>query len=505
MDARASGILLHITSLPTNYGIGDLGATAYGFADFLADAGQRYWLVLPLNPTSPLYGESPYSSISVFALNPLIVSPELLLQDGLIDEEDLSPGMVLPEGRVSYADVRMYKNRLLQKAFERFKNRQNSNYDGFLALNSHWLEDFAAFLSAKEYFAEKPWNEWPSEVRDRDPKALEGLRNQISERIAYHKFVQFILFKQWHELKRYCNSKGIKIIGDLPIYVSHDSCDVWSAPHIFKLDAERKPAFVSGVPPDYFSSTGQLWGNPVYDWDKCKRDNFRWWLRRFGHIASLFDIIRIDHFRGLVAYWEVPANEQTAVNGKWVEAPAYDFFAAVLEHYKDVGIIAEDLGMITPDVHEVMRYFGFPGMKVILFAFGEDNPHHPYLPHNYETNCVVYTGTHDNNTTRGWFRREATEEEKSRLIRYIGCDVNENNVNWHLIRLIMSSVANTAIVPMQDLLGLGEEARMNVPSRANDNWLWKLERGQIDDGLVGKLFDLTKTYGRISGTPYSSG
>ncbi len=497
MDARKSGVLLHITSLPTDYGIGDLGPAAYRFADFLAEAGQRYWQVLPLNPTSPVQGESPYSSISAFALNPLIVSPELLLQDGLIDAEDLDPGISLPEARVSYDDVRGYKNRLLEKAFERFKNARNSNYEGFIALNSHWLEDFVTFLAVKENFGGQSWDKWPFQIRDRDQTALEEIRNQMSDRIEYHKFVQFILFKQWHDLKRYCNSKGIKIIGDLPIYVSYDSCDVWSAPQIFKLDGDRRPIYVAGVPPDYFSQTGQLWGNPVYDWEECKRENFKWWLRRIGHQASLFDIIRIDHFRGLVAYWEVPATEQTAVNGRWVEAPAYDFFATVLEHYKDVGIIAEDLGMITPDVHEVMHYYGFPGMKVLLFAFGEENPKHPYLPHNYERNCVVYTGTHDNNTCRGWFRHEASEEEKSRLAKYIGCDVNENNVHWHLIRLAMSSVANAVIFPMQDLLGLGEEARMNVPSRPTGNWLWKLEKGQIDQGLSGRLFDLTRTYGRV--------
>jgi 4-alpha-glucanotransferase len=497
MDKRASGILLHISSLPSHFGIGDMGPEAYRFADFLAEAKQRFWQILPLNPTERVYGNSPYHSISAFAGNPLIISPDLLVQDGLLTKTDYRPIPNGPRGRVDYDIAVPYKEKLFNIAYERFaKTIDREEYDRFCSQNASWLEDFALFVALKSHFKGKPWSEWPPEIRDRQPDAVQSMQEDLYDTIEQEKFLQYLFFHQWLALKRYCNEKGIKIIGDMPIYVDYDSVDVWTHPTIFKLDADRQPEAVAGVPPDYFSATGQLWGNPVYQWNTLKEREFDWWIQRMGHTLTLFDVVRIDHFRGLVAYWEVPAGEQTAINGQWVEAPVYDFFNALRARFPSLPVIAEDLGVITPDVREVMHHFKLPGMKVLLFAFGEDNPEHPYLPHTYEENAVVYTGTHDNNTAKGWFEQEAKPEDKKRLFQYLGHKTSAQEIPWELIRLAMESKANLALIPMQDVLGLGEEDRMNRPATGEGNWEWQLRLGQLTSKLAEKLRVLTETCGR---------
>jgi 4-alpha-glucanotransferase len=497
MNKRASGILLHITSLPSAYGIGDLGSEAYRFADFLAKGKQGFWQILPLNPTERIYGNAPYHSISAFASNPLLISPELLIQDGFLATGDCEPLPNGPQGRVDYEIAVPYKERLFTIAYEHFaKTKARDEYERFCSQNASWLNNFALFVALKAHFNGKAWSEWPPEVRDRQPEALQTLNKELHEGIEQEKFLQYLFSRQWFALKEYCNEKGVQIIGDIPIYVDYDSVDVWTHPEIFKLDAEGKPEAVAGVPPDYFSATGQLWGNPVYRWDVLKERKFDWWIQRMGHTLNLFDVVRIDHFRGLVAYWEVPAGEETAIHGQWVKAPVYDFFDALRAHFPSLPVIAEDLGVITPDVREVMHHFELPGMKVLLFAFGEDNPMHPYLPHTYEKNAVVYTGTHDNNTIRGWFEREAKSADKKRLFRYLGRKTSAQEIPWELIRLAMMSVANLAIIPMQDILGLGDEARMNLPATGEGNWEWQLRPGELISSLAEQLRAMTEMYGR---------
>jgi 4-alpha-glucanotransferase len=497
MNKHASGILLHITSLPSPYGIGDMGPEAYRFADFLAEAKQSFWQILPLNPTERIYGNSPYHSISAFAGNPLLISPDLLVKDGFLTSTDCEPVPKGPTGRVDYDIVVPYKKRLFTIAYDRFaKAKGHEEYKRFCSQNASWLEDFALFVALKEHFNGKAWNQWPPEVRDRQPEALLEVREKLHDTIEREKFLQYLFYRQWSALKQYCNEKGVRIIGDIPIYVDYDSADVWTHPEIFKLNAEGKPEAVAGVPPDYFSATGQLWGNPVYRWDVLKERKFDWWIQRMGHTLELYDVVRIDHFRGLVAYWEVPAGEETAINGQWVEAPVYDFLDALRKQFPSLPVIAEDLGFITPDVREVMQHFELPGMKVLLFAFGEDNPMHPYLPHTYEENAVVYTGTHDNNTVKGWLENEAKPADKKRLFQYLGYETSAQEIPWELIRLAMESKANLAIIPMQDILGLGEEARMNLPATGEGNWEWQLAPRQFTSELTEKLRALTESCGR---------
>lgn len=495
---RRSGILLHITSLPSPFGIGDLGPGAYRFADFLAESGQRLWQVLPLSPTDPIEGNSPYSSPSAFAGNPLVLSPERMIDSGFLTREDLNSVPAFPDESVDYPALIEYKQRLVDIAFKRFLESQGGEeFEGFLKRNSHWLEDFALFAALKNHFKGQVWSDWPQEIRDRKPDALASMRKRLDREILRERFVQFLFFRQWHALKSYCNERNIHIVGDLPIYVSYDSTDVWADSQIFKLKPDKKPTHVAGVPPDYFSATGQLWGNPVYNWEVCKKTGFKWWLRRMEHVLSLYDVVRIDHFRGLVAYWEVPAGSKTAVNGAWIDVPSHDFFDTMLERFPEFPIIAEDLGEITPDVRAVMDHYGFPGMKVLMFAFGDDDPGHPYLPHNFEPDFVVYTGTHDNNTARGWFENGASSDDLARLSRYVGREVHAESVHWDMMRLAMASVAETAITPMQDVLGLGEEARMNLPGVLEGHWRWRVREDQLKPELARALRDLTRTYGRV--------
>jgi 4-alpha-glucanotransferase len=498
VDKRGSGILLHISSLPSPYGIGDLGQSAYRFADFLADSCQSYWQILPLNPTATVLGNSPYSSISTFAGNTLFISPDNLLSDGLISKKDLSGMHNLPNDHCDYELVTRFKERIIETAYNTFKSKDSDKdrFTHFCEHNQEWLDTFSLFVAIKKRMEGKPWNEWPLRLRDRHKKAIDRMRIELADDIEHIKFAQFLFFTQWNDLKNYCNHKGIRIIGDVPIYVSYDSADGWSNPQIFKLNDAKYPYAVAGVPPDYFSSTGQLWGNPVYNWDVLKKTKYKWWIKRIQHVLSLYDTIRIDHFRGLVAYWEVPAHEVNAINGRWVDVPSDDFFTRLCASFSHSTIIAEDLGIITDDVRRVMNMFKFPGMKVLLFAFGDDNPMHPYLPHTYEKNCVVYTGTHDNNTVRGWFDHEATIQNKSRLFRYLGKAVRSHQISNELVRLAMMSVADSVIIPMQDILGLGKEGQMNKPSTISGNWEWRFHPSVITIKITDHFRSLTMASGR---------
>jgi 4-alpha-glucanotransferase len=498
MIHRGSGVLLHITSLPSPYGIGDLGPSAYRFADLLAACGQKYWQILPLNPTGTFLGNSPYTSYSVFAGHPLLISPDLLVQEALLPTEEVQNLPSFPKDSVNYPAAIELKGKLLRSAYQRFKQQKHDHpqYEDFCNTNAEWLEDFTLFAALKDQFEETSWDEWPKDLRDRKEESIHKQKQKLSDRISMSKFFQYIFFKQWSSLKNYCNSKNIQIIGDVPIYPSIDSSDAWAHPELFKLNEEKRPLFVAGAPPDYFSETGQRWGNPVYRWDFLRETEYRWWMDRLEHNLKLFDLARLDHFRGFVAYWEIPADEDTAINGHWVDAPGLDFLGRVVHKYSTASLIAEDLGFITADVKGVMQKVGLPGMKVLLFAFGWDLPTNPYAPHNYPMHSVVYTGTHDNNTIRGWFRMEASEEDKARLFDYLGRTVQEEEVHWELIRLAIGSVANTAIIPMQDILGLGEEARMNLPSLSHGNWQWRFDFDQLTEDMANKLITMTRIYAR---------
>ena len=497
MKTRGSGILIHISSLPSDYGIGDLGPGAFRFADFLSDTKQRYWQILPLNPTSLVHNSSPYHTSSAFACNRILISPDLLVRDGFLDPSDLEPLPDFPTDRLDYASVTSYKERLFNIAYDRFRQRKEEfPYEQFCQANSLWLDDVAFFGALRSHFKETVWSDWPAPIRDRQTDMLVKLRRKFRESLEKEKFLQYVFSKQWIALKEYCNNKNIRIIGDIPIYVDYDSADVWAHPELFKLDEMKRAAAVAGVPPDYFSETGQLWGNPLYDWDEHRRQGYRWWLQRIAHNLTLFDVVRLDHFRGFVKYWEVPATEKTASKGRWADAPAYDFFDIVLKRFPSLPVIAEDLGFITPDVREVIRHYEFPGMKVLLFAFGDDFPKSPFLPHFYSKHCVAYTGTHDNNTIQGWFENEATSETKTRLSQYLGNKTPPEQLHWGMIRLVMMSVANTVIIPMQDILGLGAHARMNRPATQNGNWQWRLNPRQLSPALITRLSQMVKTYAR---------
>jgi 4-alpha-glucanotransferase len=497
-NKRGSGILLHLTSLPSAFGIGDLGPWAYRFADFLAESNQRYWQCLPLNPTGVESGNSPYHSTSAFAFNPLLISLELLVQEGFLSREDLEPFPPLGVESVDYRAVTTYKERLLSRAFERFSTGiEPSDYRTFCDRNRSWLDPFALFAALKTHHGGKAWYDWPDRHRDAGLAALEAQPEQIVLHREKVKFLQYVFSKQWTQLKAYCNRKGILIFGDMPIYMVHDSVDVWMHPEIFNLDSlTRQPLTVAGVPPDYFSRTGQLWGNPVYRWDVLKKTCYRWWIERIAHNLALFDLLRLDHFRGFVGYWEVPADEKDAVNGRWVSAPGMDLFRELTKRLPPLPLIAEDLGTITPDVSALMEHFKLPGMKVLLFAFGPDLPENLYAPHNHNTESVVYTGTHDNNTVRGWFEREASPEDRARLARYVGKHVSAQNVHREMIRLAMMSVARIAVLPMQDVLGLGEEARMNRPASNHGNWTWRLVPQHLTLSVSSELHEMTDLYGR---------
>ena len=497
MNQRASGLLLHISSIPTRFGIGDFGPEAFRFADFLAESKQHFWQILPLNPTDPATDNSPYLSQSAYALNPLLISPETLVEEKLLDQKDLQAIPCDPENRILYAQVIPEKSRLLQIAFTNFQKR--SDHEDFLRFcqeQAWWLEDYALFMALKKHFGGIPWTTWEKPVRDRDPKSLNAYRKELAALIEERRFYQWAASRQWMRLKTYCSQHDIRIIGDIPIYVAHESVDVWANPQFFKLDEDKLPTHVAGVPPDYFSETGQLWGNPVYNWQALRQQGFRWWNDRVARNLNLFDVVRIDHFRGLVAYWEVPADQTTAIHGEWTPVPVYDFLDQLQQKFPDMPIIAEDLGTITEDVKEVIAHYQVPGMKVLLFAFGGDMEN-PYLPHNLSESCVLYTGTHDNNTLAGWFESEADDAMRRQVAGYLGHMPTPASLPEDFLKLSMESVANWVIFPVQDILGLGMEHRMNNPATSSGNWQWRLPPGRLTPEIGKWLADWTVVTGRF--------
>lgn len=493
---RSAGILLHITSLPSALGIGDIGTEAKTFADFLYNSKQKYWQLLPLNPTEGGQGYSPYSAISAFAGNTLLISADLLVKEGFIDQKEVIKYQITNEGKVNYSEAEKIKDEILNKAFWSYVKEDNRvNFESFCEKEAYWLNDFAYFSVLKQKNNGKPWYEWKDEYKLRDETALRKLDKDLKDELYRIKWLQCIFNKQWKELKLYCNERNISLIGDLPIYVSYDSADVWSNKEIFALDENGNATGVAGVPPDAFSDDGQLWGMPVFKWDILKETNYEWWLNRIKRNKELFDIIRIDHFRAFAAYWEVPANESTARNGKWKPGPGNDFFKAVQDELGELPFIAEDLGDVDETVFDLRDEFALPGMKVLQFAFGNDMPHSVHIPHNYSKNFIVYTGTHDNNTTRGWYKT-ADDKTKQLLKDYAGRDVSEEEVNWVLTRMAYSSVAKIAILPLQDVLNLDESARMNIPASANNNWSWRLTPGQLNKDIENQLKYLVELYNR---------
>jgi 4-alpha-glucanotransferase len=491
---RSSGILLHPTSLPGAYGIGTLGREAKNFIDFLAGAHQRFWQILPLGPTG--YADSPYQCFSAYAGNPFLIDLELLAEEGLLHKKDLETARVFRNGPVDYGRVISVKVPLLKKAYRAFLKKTDPKtlraYRKFLHGAASWLPDFALFMALKEHFGLRPWYEWDTPFKMKEEKAIKPLRKQLAEQTGYQEFVQYLFFRQWETVREYAHSRNILIIGDIPLYVAHDSADAWAHPELFQFTRMKNPVAVGGVPPDYFSATGQLWGNPLYHWERMARKGYRWWIDRVKANLAMYDLIRIDHFRGLAAYWAVPYKETTAVNGSWKTCPGRAMLEAVRRELGQVPIIAEDLGVITPDVVALRQEFGLPGMKILQFAFdsGEEND---FLPYNFTRDFVVYTGTHDNETVRGWFQN-AKKADRKHLLEYADSDGKE--LNWDMIRLAWSSVADVAIVPMQDLLNLGNEARMNFPGTTTGNWQWRLKPGQMTHKISKRLEHLTQLYGR---------
>jgi 4-alpha-glucanotransferase len=491
---RASGILLHPTSLPGKFGIGDFGNEAYKFVDFLRQAGQTYWQILPLGPTG--YGDSPYQSFSAFAGNTLLIAPEKIVADGFLTDKEIKKKPAFSAERIDFGKVFDWKTDLLKRAFERFRRTDDAKiaaaFHEFCAANNFWLEDYALFQALRLANDNKSWQEWDAPLKLREPEALEKWRKDLDGEIFAQKFYQFLFFKQWFELKNYANAAGVKIVGDVPIFVALDSADVWCNPSQFKLNADGSPTVVSGVPPDYFSKTGQRWGNPIYDWDAMKTDNFRWWIERVKFNLQMTDIARVDHFRGFEACWEVPVEDKTAENGQWVAAPGEELFSALRNALGVLPFMAEDLGVITAEVEELRDSFGFAGMKILLYAFGGDTSN-SYLPHNHIKNSVVYTGNHDNDTVTGWFA-SANKREREFCLKYLHSDGRE--IHWDFIRAALLSVADTAIVPFQDVLGLGNEGRMNLPSTDSGNWNWRCREKDFSKTLAEKLRHLTEIYGR---------
>lgn len=476
---RSSGILLHPTSIPTLYGMGDFGASARKLIDFLVDTHQSSWQVLPLCPTG--YGNSPYASYSAFAGNYYLIDPDSLVDQGLLSLEEVKVHQHSPGVKVDYQKAFAIKEDLLKKAYTHFDRKASPElkqaYIHFCTDNASWLDDYALFVAAFEFHGKQVWTQWEDGLKKRTPKALEEWKKKLLESIAYHQWLQFEFYRQWSFLKKYANDRHIQIIGDIPIFVDHNSADVWSNPELFEINASGERVLVSGVPPDYFSETGQLWGNPLYRWEVMEKQGYTWWIERFRQMLKLFDAIRVDHFRGFDAYWEVKATEKTAVHGRWVKGPGKKLFNAIKADLGDLPIIAEDLGVLTQDVIELRDHFNFPGMKILQFAFS-DNAANSFLPHNYEhKNCVVYTGTHDNDTTLGWYQH-ATDHERHLAREYTRSD--GHRINWELIRLGMLSVADQCIVPLQDYMNLGSEHRMNFPGFASDMWEWAYTPAMLD-------------------------
>jgi len=492
---RSSGILLHPTSLPGPDGIGDLGPEAFRWLDFLSETGCQMWQILPLGPTG--YGDSPYQCFSAFAGNPFLISPAMLFNEGLLTKYDLADRPDFPTDFVDYGPVIIWKNTILDRAYANFTNTSDKKlideFSAFKTKNITWLADFAIFMAIKEQNNYVAWDLWPENLRKRKPKALAAFNKNHQIDIEKHMFRQFLFFRQWQEVKSYAEKLEIKIIGDVPFVIAFDSADVWANPELFYLDQERLPTVVAGVPPDYFSSTGQLWGNPLYRWDIHKNTGYQWWLDRIQAVLQMVDVVRIDHFRGFEAYWEVPFGSLTAETGRWVKGPGQDFFKAVKEKLGNLPIIAEDLGLITDEVVKLREAFDLPGMKILQFAFS-DGPDDDFLPHNYPVNCFAYTGTHDNNTTRGWYN-SAADYEKDFCRHYLAR--SGEDIAWSMIRALWQSVACNVIAPMQDLLNLDGEARMNLPGTPSGNWTWRMTPFAINSGLKKRLYETNFLYGRL--------
>lgn len=484
---RAAGVLLHPTSLPGPHGIGELGPAALAFLEFLAASGQRLWQMLPLGPTGP--GGSPYQPYSAFAGNPLLISTAWLREAGLAAPEDLASEYSFNDDRLDFDPVTQFKERLLRRAFARFT--PDGDFSAFTNAQQGWLDDYALFMALKAEYGGASWTTWEPRLAGREPRALAAARHDFAPEVRFHQFVQYHFFLHCGAVRRRATELGIRIVGDLPIFVALESADVWAHPDYFHLDADRRPTFVAGVPPDYFSATGQLWGNPLYRWDVLARDGYAWWIERLRHALTLCDVVRLDHFRGLEAYWAVPAGEATAVGGAWVPGPRADFLAVARAALGGLPLVAEDLGSITPEVERLRDEFELPGMKVLQFAFS--HPANPYLPHNHVRRCVVYTGTHDNDTTRGWWET-LTGAERAFAQAYLG--IRGADISWDLIRVALASVADLAIVPLQDLLALGSEARMNAPGEPAGNWRWRVNADALTPALAARLRALTELYDR---------
>jgi 4-alpha-glucanotransferase len=496
---RSAGILLHPTSLPGNYGIGDLGNDAYDFINFLEASGQKIWQVFPLGPTG--FGDSPYQCFSAFAGNPLLISPDYLKDEGLLSNENLAEAPDFNPTEIDYGEIIQFKEKIHHKAFQNYKKNGNDFHKDcgdFCERNAYWLDDYALFMACKNYHNGKVWSEWEEDIAFRKKGAVAKWNEKLKEQIEYQKFIQYIFEKQWQRLKKHANEKGIQIVGDLPIFIAYDSADLWAHRELFSVDEKGKLKTVAGVPPDYFSATGQLWGNPLYKWDVLEKNDFDWWIKRFGRLYELIDIVRIDHFRGFDAFFEIPGDAETAERGRWVKAPGEKFFNTIKKKLGDVPIIAEDLGVITQSVRDLRDKFEFPGMKILQFAFGEDGEKH-FLPHNHVPNCVVYTGSHDNDTTRGFFEKEkeigsGIYEWAQKYLNYYGDDIR-----FQVIRTAYASVANFVVIPMQDILNLGSEARMNFPGRPSGNWTWRFTWDQINDDLINQYKEMTEIFERPPG------
>ncbi|MBN2089874.1 4-alpha-glucanotransferase [candidate division KSB1 bacterium] len=491
--SRSSGILLHISSLPGDDGIGTIGRVAYRWVDFLNEAGIKYWQILPLNPTG--YGNSPYQGLSAFAGNPLFIDLPELVREGLLTESDLKFPR-FPLQKIDFQKVLAWKPSILRCAFDRFlsgkQNKLNQQYEQFVEANASWLQDFAVFMAMRETYKHISWSSWPDALRRREPEALRSFEKNNFKQIDYHKFLQFLFFWQWERLKSYANNKGIQLIGDIPIFMGFDCVDVWANPQLFQLDNNLEPFAVAGVPPDFFSDTGQLWGNPLYDWAAHQQDNYRWWTARVRETLKTVDLIRLDHFRGFAGYYRIPADSETAEKGEWIPGPGEEFFDRLLTQIGDLPFIAEDLGVITADVIALREKYGFPGMRLLQFAFWK-NGDHEFLPHNYPDNCVVYTGTHDNDTTVGWFKK-APQHERNFCASYLGGHTAD--IAHEMIRTIWRTNARLAIAPMQDFLRLGGWARMNLPSTTAGNWSWRMKPNALTPRLVKWIKKINITFNR---------
>jgi len=498
--SRKAGILLHITSLPGKYEVGDFGPEAYKFADFLKKAGQTYWQILPLNQLDSNMSYSPYSPLSAFAGNTMFINPEILIQQKFL-KQNLFEGSSVNSSSVKYSFAQQIKDQILEFSYDEYvktaTDELKEEFKNFCTEEKYWLHDYALFIALRKKYGNESWNTWHFKYRQRDEDALEEISSKYGDLIEAEKYFQFLFLEQWKALKGYCNKKGVKLIGDIPIYNSYDSADVWAHPEYFKLKKNLETLKVAGVPPDYFNKNGQLWNMPTYDWKKLKENKYDWWIQRIKKNIELFDLVRIDHFRGLSSYWEVSALEKTAVNGQWLKGPGTDFLNAIHKEFPEMPFIAEDLGDVDQAVYDLRDKYNLPGMHIVQFGFGKDMAKSVHAPHNYTTNSVVYTGTHDNNTVKGWWKLEAGKKEKKNLKKYALGKIKATSSSKTLMRIAYRSVSKIAIIPLQDVLGLGEKARMNFPATEKGNWLWRAKKKQVSNSVAKYLKKETKKYNRL--------